>query len=367
MSGRSAPGRALLGALALALAAPLAACSPSGPSSADDALAVLDSSIAAGDRERFDTALDRTVPQSTRDMWWSNLGRLSGVDFERSGDGWRVRWSVPGERTAATEAVSIATACAGSVCRITGIGAASGPAPAWLVEPTDVVSVDGAVLLVGRGAPDLSAAASAASSAARDAGMPLLTADPDAPLVLEVPASDSTYALVTGMPAARTQGLGALTQREGEAPRIVVNPAGAGQWSPSQAALLLTHESVHWRLSGLGAPVGGNEWVSEGLAEWLGLPRDAGEAAASRARVVRACRDSGGAPALPADEQFAATDDADALRDAYALSWAAVDELVDENGAEAAGALVEQLWTTPAEQLGGAADPLPRWCAANSS
>ena len=60
-------------------------------------------------------------------------------------------------------------------------------------------------------------------------------------------------------------------------------------------------------------------------------------------------------------------DDADALRDAYALSWAAVDELVDENGAEAAGALVEQLWTTPAEQLGGAADPLPRWCAANSS
>ena len=276
MSGRSALGRALLGALAVALAAPLAACSPSGPSSADDALAVLDSSIAAGDRERFDTALDRTVPQSTRDMWWSNLGRLSDVDFERTGDGWRVRWSVPGERAVATEAVSIATACAGSVCRITGIGAASGPAPAWLVEPTDVVSVDGAVLIVGRGAPDLSAAASVASSAARDAGMSLLTVDPDAPLVLEVPAADSTYALVTGMSAARTQGLGALTQREGGAPRIVVNPARAGQWSPSQANMLLTHESVHWRLSDLGAPVGGNEWVSEGLAEWLGLPRDPG-------------------------------------------------------------------------------------------
>ena len=367
MSGRSALGRALLGALAVALAAPLAACSPSGPSSADDALAVLDSSIAAGDRERFDTALDRTVPQSTRDMWWSNLGRLSDVDFERTGDGWRVRWSVPGERAVATEAVSIATACAGSVCRITGIGAASGPAPAWLVEPTDVVSVDGAVLIVGRGAPDLSAAASVASSAARDAGMSLLTVDPDAPLVLEVPAADSTYALVTGMSAARTQGLGALTQREGGAPRIVVNPARAGQWSPSQANMLLTHESVHWRLSDLGAPVGGNEWVSEGLAEWLGLPRDADEAAASRARVARACRDTDGAPVLPADEQFSSTDDADALRDAYALSWAAVDELGDENGAEAAGALVEQLWTTPAEQLGGAADPLPRWCAANSS
>ncbi|WP_316670000.1 hypothetical protein [uncultured Propionibacterium sp.] len=364
---RRAVRRWALPGLALALALSSVACSPSGPSSAEDALAMLDSSIADGDRDRFDEALDRSIPQSTRDMWWSNLAQLDGVDFEAAADGWQVSWALPGERAAATDAVSITTGCAGGLCRITRIEpAASRPAPAWLVEAVDVLTAGGAVLLVGRGAPDLSAAAATAAAAVNDSGMPLLDADSDEPLAVEVPATGSAYALVAGRPTAETQGLGAFTRYGRGAARVVVNPDRAGQWSTAQAAVLLTHESVHWRLAGLGAPVGGNKWVSEGLAEWLGLPRDADELASSRARAVRACRGSGGASALPGDEEFSAIDDADALRGVYARSWAAVSQLVDENGAETAGQLVGRLWTTPADRVGGAAGALVRWCAANA-
>ena len=357
--------RLLASAAALALVVPLAACA-SGPSSAAEALEMLNASMAETDRERFDAVLDGSIPQSTRDMWWSNLTQLGDVGVTETGDGWQVDWSLPGEQATASHAVDMAIGCVGGLCRITRIEpVASRPAPEWLVEPVDVITADGAVLIVGRGASDLSAAAGAAARAIGDSGMALLDTGSEAPLPIEVPATGSAYALVTGTPSTQTQGLGALTRRAGEAVRVVVNPARAGQWSPTQQTMLLTHEAVHWRLARLGAPVAGNAWVSEGLAEWLALPQDATERASSAAKAVQGCQDSGGAPALPTDDEFAAADDADALRRAYALSWAAVSELVDELGADAAGDLVEQLWTTPGDQVGEVTGVLARWCAAN--
>lgn len=360
-------GRRVVPAVALSLVLPLVACAPSGSAGAVGVLEMLNASIADMDRDRFDEALDQSIPQSTRDMWWSNLAQLSEVDFAGTIDGWRVDWSLPGEQAAATHVVNLDIGCAGTSCRITRIEPVpSRPAPGWLVEPVDVTTVDGAVLIAGRGAIDVTAAAATAAAAVDDSGMALLDTDSRAPMPVEVPATDSAYALVTGAPAAETRGLGALTRRTGDAVRVVVNPAHAEQWSPAQQAMLLTHEAVHWRLAGHGTPTGGNTWVSEGLAEWLALSRNADERASSQTRAVQACRDSGGAPALPADEDFRATDDADALRGAYALSWAAVSELVAESGPDAAGDLVELLWTTPAGQVDQVPDVLTRWCASNA-
>lgn len=355
-------------ALAVALAVPLGACSSTGPTSPVEAVALLDSAIGDSDRGRFDEALDGSVPQAERDLWWANLSRLENVGVSADGDGWQVSWSLPGEKATATEALEIDTGCSGSRCRVTGIRASTGrPGPLWLAEEVSVSSHDGALVLLGQGARDPGEAAEVAAGAAASSGMELLSSRASDPLVLEVPATDGSYALVTGRPAASTRGLGALTQMEGGAARIVLNPSLAGQWSTEQLTMLLTHESVHWRLSDLGAPVAGNEWVSEGLAEWLALLHDPDELASSRQLAVQACQDASGAPALPADAEFSATDDADSLRGVYARSWAAVSELVDESGPGPAGAGLEQLWTNPASQQPGTTDVLSRWCATNAS
>ncbi|MFD4939863.1 hypothetical protein [Streptomyces virginiae] len=235
--------------------------------------------------------------------------RLSGYDAAAAGSAREVRLTRDGGRW-----------------QVTGDRAAPGALPQlWDQGPVTVVRGAHALVLgVGQEAGTLSAIAAEA-----DRAVPAASAAWPGPwagrAVVLVPGSLERMAELLGRPAAEYRGMGAVTTgRVGAAPapadRVVVNPQGWGQLSPSGRGVILTHEVTH--VATRAATTATTPlWLSEGFADWAGYrgtqvtPE---QAAPALARAVRRGEVPG---ALPGAEDFAFGGDPEALARAYEGAW----------------------------------------------
>jgi hypothetical protein len=122
--------------------------------------------------------------------------------------------------------------------------------------------------------------------------------------------------------------------------RVVVNPTSTAGLNDTQRDVLLAHEGVH--VATIGHPVAaGRTWVSEGVAEVVGLSLDADLAAQSAATAAAACRTDGLVP--PVDAQF---DDGDPAtqQSAYAVGWQLITLLRADESPEQAERDTVTLW-----------------------
>ncbi|CAM5736874.1 Lipoprotein OS=Streptomyces tendae OX=1932 GN=F3L20_24245 PE=4 SV=1 [Streptomyces tendae] len=118
---------------------------------------------------------------------------------------------------------------------------------------------------------------------------------------------------------------------------MIVNPDAFGLLGDSGRQVVLTHETAHVATrahTSAATPL----WLSEGYADWAGYRgagRDPAEAAPELAQAVG----RGEVPdALPEDDDFGFTGDAEGLARAYESSWLACRMIADRWGEERLGA-----------------------------
>ncbi|MFJ8543281.1 hypothetical protein ACIRFH_14915 [Streptomyces sp. NPDC093586] len=156
-------------------------------------------------------------------------------------------------------------------------------------------------------------------------------------IVVLVPRSLEGMAGLLGSPASSYRGIAAVTTGEtggrehAPADRIIVNPDAYGLLGGLGKQVVLTHEATHvaTRVHTTAAtPL----WLSEGYADWVGyraVGRAPSQAASELARAVAEGRVPG---ALPTDEDFGFTGEADALARAYEGGWLACRMIADRWG-----------------------------------
>lgn len=158
-------------------------------------------------------------------------------------------------------------------------------------------------------------------------------------VVMLVPDTVQDMAELLGSPAANYRGIAAVTTGEtggaGKAPadRVIVNPQAYAMLGTFGQRIVLTHETTHVATrarTSAATPA----WLSEGFADWVAYrseQRTADEIAPELADAVR----SGEPPAaLPTDEDFGFSGDADQLARAYEGGWLACELIADDWGEE---------------------------------
>ncbi|WP_044381072.1 lipoprotein [Streptomyces cyaneogriseus] len=162
-------------------------------------------------------------------------------------------------------------------------------------------------------------------------------------VVVLVPGSLQAMAALLGSPADSYRGIAAVTTgRTGggasaPADRIVVNPDAYGQLGSLGRQVVLTHETTHVATrahTGPATPL----WLSEGYADWVGYRgsgRTLAQAAPELSRAVAAGQVPG---ALPRDEEFGFTEDAEGLARAYEAGWTACRMIAEHWGEQELGA-----------------------------
>jgi hypothetical protein len=364
-----------------------------------------------------------TATPGRRDLLWANLRQLASVDFEPGPQAGtlRVAWTVGPQDVAPATQLVAGIDCDASGCGVRNLVAVVGePAPIWVVQPV-IVQVDQNVAVIS-GADAQTAAATATSGvdlatsgvaaatpsadtatpgaadtsspspwlgAARTAVQAVSGADlagltdptaGKARLVVEVPATWAAFQAVLGQNGAGFIDTGAFTWVENTglpgsqassasarpgsqvsaAVRVVINPSATAGLTASQRAALLAHEAVH--VATIGHPVAaGRLWVSEGLAETVGLGLDAGMAAHSAASAAAACTPSGLTP--PSDQSFGG--DPAGQQTSYAVSWQLITLLRVAPSADQAQQDIVALWDgEPATAvLARLAQTSTAWCA----
>ncbi|WP_432082606.1 hypothetical protein [Streptomyces sp. WAC 04229] len=156
-------------------------------------------------------------------------------------------------------------------------------------------------------------------------------------VVVLVPRSVEGMAGLLGSPASSYRGIAAVTTGEtggrehAPADRIIVNPDAYGLLGTLGKQVVLTHETTHVATRAdttAATPL----WLSEGYADWVGYrgsDRDPDEAAPE----LRGEVSEGRVPAaLPTDEDFGFTADADELARAYEGGWLACRMIADQWG-----------------------------------
>lgn len=158
-------------------------------------------------------------------------------------------------------------------------------------------------------------------------------------VVVLVPASLEGMAGLLGSPASSYRGIAAVTTgaigTEGPAPadRVIVNPDAFGLLGDSGRQVVLTHETAHVATRAhttASTPL----WLSEGFADWVGYrggDRDPAETAPELAYAVSQGEVPG---ALPEDEDFGFSGDADGLARAYEGGWLACRMIAEHWGEE---------------------------------
>lgn len=223
-----------------------------------------------------------------------------------------VRTTYSGDRRAAVERLSVVLDESGRVVRAT----AADEVPLWT---TGVITASrarhGSVLSVG-----LDPAARQRWTERLDSAVATVEAsgvvDPTfgwgGGVVVEIPATSTDFAAVSGTAAANTA---AATSCVTGTPRIVVNPTAFTQ-SDEWLSATLTHEVVHVAVE---SPCStGTAWVVEGMAESVAAGQDAATAK-SNSEMVRAYLAAHGVPvALP--QQLVTQSD-------YALAQVAADQV----------------------------------------
>ncbi|MGV9565522.1 hypothetical protein [Streptomyces sp. NPDC003480] len=156
-------------------------------------------------------------------------------------------------------------------------------------------------------------------------------------VVVLVPRSLEGMAGLLGAPASGYRVIAAVTTGEAggttraPADRIIVNPDAYGVLGDLGKQVVLRHETTHVATRAhttAATPL----WLSEGYADWVGYRgsgRTPGEVAPELARSIA----RGQVPAaLPRDTDFAFSEDADALAQAYESGWLACRMIADRWG-----------------------------------
>lgn len=198
-------------------------------------------------------------------------------------------------------------------------------------------------LVLGVGQPagklrDYAALADRAVPAVSDAWGPRWTGR----VLVMVPESLEDMAGLLGSPASSYRGIAAVTTgatgTDGRAPadRVIVNPDAFGLLGDSGRQVVLTHETTHVATRAHTSPAT-PLWLSEGFADWVGY-RDGGRGPAEAAPELAYAVSQGEVPgALPTDEDFGFSGDADGLARAYEGGWLACRLIADRWGEERLG------------------------------
>ncbi|MFI8205928.1 hypothetical protein [Streptomyces sp. NPDC085937] len=162
-------------------------------------------------------------------------------------------------------------------------------------------------------------------------------------VVVLVPRTLEGMAGLLGSPPSSYRGIAAVTTGttgagpRAPADRVIVNPDAFGLLGDSGRQVVLTHETTHVATrahTSAATPL----WLSEGYADWVGY-RDAGPDPAEAAPELAHAVGRGEVPgALPEDDDFGFTGDADGLAQAYEGSWLACRMIADRWGEERLGA-----------------------------
>lgn len=156
-------------------------------------------------------------------------------------------------------------------------------------------------------------------------------------VVVLVPESLEDMAGLLGSPASSYRGIAAVTtgatgtDGRGPADRVIVNPDAFGLLGDSGRQVVLTHETTHVATrahTSAATPL----WLSEGFADWVGY-RDGDRAPAEAAPELAHAVSRGDVPdALPTDDDFGFSGDADGLARAYEGGWLACRLIADHWG-----------------------------------
>ncbi|MEW1679664.1 hypothetical protein [Streptomyces sp. NPDC093594] len=162
-------------------------------------------------------------------------------------------------------------------------------------------------------------------------------------VVVLVPRTLEGMAGLLGSPPSSYRGIAAVTTGatgagpRAPADRVIVNPDAFGLLGDAGRQVVLTHETTHVATrahTSAATPL----WLSEGYADWVGY-RDAARAPAEAAPELAHAVGRGEVPgALPEDDDFGFTGDADGLAQAYEGSWLACRMIADRWGEDRLGA-----------------------------
>ena len=269
-------------------------------------------------------------------------------------------WQLRGETAAAEHTVWLTFITEGGRDRVAGTrdraaAIPAGPQPVWWLGPVESRRTGQVTVLTGPGQTAdrwLSRSARARSDVRR--WLPQGVVDGFDPIVVEVPATSTSFAAAVGVPAADYVDIAAVTVAAGPtstaARRIVVNPAAARRLTAEDLAVTLAHETVHavTRSPSSPAPI----WAVEGLADYVALAAYPSARTGADGLLLSHVRTDGAPDRLPPDTDFDA--DADRLDLAYGQAWsvcsyvaetASVDRLGDFYGALDRGRTVDQAAT----------------------
>ncbi|WP_344001139.1 hypothetical protein [Streptomyces thermocarboxydovorans] len=161
-------------------------------------------------------------------------------------------------------------------------------------------------------------------------------------VVVLVPESLQGMAGLLNSPASSYRGIAAVTTgetgtgRRAPADRIIVNPDAFGLLGDSSRRVVLTHETTHVATrthTTAATPL----WLSEGFADWVGY-RSGERTPAEAAPELAYAAGRGDLPtALPDDEDFGFSGDADRLARAYESGWLACRLIADRWGEDRLG------------------------------
>lgn len=360
MTGRAAACR--LAVLVLALAGCTTAPAPSVPD-AHALAAALNSSLGGHDRAAFLTSFaDTPHARGTGALWFDNLEQLQSVSFSSGEDGrLDVVWTVPGDTAPARHTLSPVLAGQDGRTVVTTVPQSTF-SPLWSIEPVTVLSGGSGTIVAASSVAvadriGWSSRLDAAAEAVRKARLGPLAARWRGGLVVELPGSPLEFHAVTGTTAS---GSAAVTHREGDAIRVVVNPELPHLVDAAFLDALAAHEATHVATRTIEAE-DAPRWVSEGLAEWVAVQADPEAARESR----RVAWDSLRNDRLPTHLPTAADlDDAHSATASYALAQIAVESVVKRLGRSEAMVFLERLvGGQPGERAHGE-EQAARWYAA---
>ncbi len=281
--------------------------------------------------------------------------RFAARGFDDAGARLRVTWRAPRDTAAAEHDLGVVVTDSGAgALRLASVRTT--PRPVWVDEAITVTAREATCLLAGDGVPVaewLDAADLAVGDVAAQCPQ-LLAVGWDRSLVVVVPARLASFADALGVGQDAYRDVAAVSWAEQPADtgpmRVYVNYPLCRDLAAIDRRVLLAHEATHvaTRRTLTRAP----HWLSEGLAERVGLVASPGHRSRNADLARRFARAATSSPDLPADEEFepgAGTD----LATVYALSEQAVAALFARAGDEAAATFCRaagggEAWPIPA-------------------
>jgi hypothetical protein len=228
------------------------------------------------------------------------------------------------------------------------------PVPVWLAGPVDIESADGGTCVAVPAGVDLDACTAQLDVAADDLAN-VVSADETAsrPVVVMVPGSDGTAAMLLGQDADDLTQIAAVTTTiDGsgsvQAPaEIVVNPTVFDDLRRRAAQLVMSHEVTH---AATGATAASMElWVAEGFADYVALASGRIPVDRAASQILSYVRKHDPPQHLPTAQEFSAH--RHGLGRTYEAAWLIFRMLGSYYGNDAVVAFYDEVRTgTPVEE-----------------